>query len=146
MTTYDNPWIYSTTSFTSSDILDNIGFVYLITDLDTNRLYIGKKIFTNKKAKPPLKGKTNRRITYVESDWKTYYGSNPTIQKIMQIAAPTRFSRQILHLCKTKSEMGYLETKELFDRSALLDDTYYNDWITCRITKKQLEKVRDRLS
>lgn len=143
---YNNPWIKDTTAFESNHIDVYVGFVYLLTDTQTNRLYVGKKIFYNKRVKPPLKGKTKRRITTVESDWKDYYGSSPTIQTLLKTSDLNRFKRQILHLCLSKSEMGYLETKELFDRGALLSDQYFNDWITVRVTKKHLRVVRERLS
>lgn len=143
---YKNPWTICNHIFDSEHIGDYIGFIYVLRDMETDRLYVGKKIFHNKKAKPPLKGKTKRRISYVESDWKDYYGSNPTIQQLMKTCDPYRFKREILHLCMSKSEMGYLETKELFDRGALISDQYFNDWITVRVTKKQLGAVRERLS
>ena len=42
-----------------------MGFVYLITDLTTNRKYIGKKLFWNTRKLKPLKGKTRRRTQVV---------------------------------------------------------------------------------
>ena len=52
------------------------GFVYLITNLDNNRKYVGKKLARFKTTKPPLKGKKNKRRGYKESDWRTYWGSS----------------------------------------------------------------------
>ena len=36
-----------------------VGFVYLITNLTNNRKYIGKKLASFRKTKPPLKGRKN---------------------------------------------------------------------------------------
>ncbi len=47
---------------------DKIGFVYLITNLDNGKKYIGKKLVQFKKSRPPLKGRKNRRRYQVESD------------------------------------------------------------------------------
>jgi Putative endonuclease segE, GIY-YIG domain len=114
-------------------------------ELYPNKRYIGKKILYKRVAKPPLKGKKKRRISKVDSDWQLYYGSSPTVNAVIAEHGTDRFSREVLHLCQTKTEMSYLETKEIFDRGALLSDQYYNDWVTCRITRKQLQSVRQRL-
>ena len=66
-------WIYKDTEFTETDILDNYGFVYEITNIQTGKKYIGKKFFYSQKTKI-VKGKKKRHK--IESDWKTYHGSN----------------------------------------------------------------------
>jgi hypothetical protein len=43
------------------------------------------------------------------------------------------FHREIIHLCKSKGECAYLETKEQFEREVLLSEKYYNGIINCRI-------------
>ena len=42
-TDYENPWFYKDTPFTSDDIGDFFGYVYLITNKSTGKKYIGKK-------------------------------------------------------------------------------------------------------
>ena len=49
-------WQYDNKDFTENDIGDNYGFVYVITHLNTGRMYIGKKFFYSMKTKV-LKGK-----------------------------------------------------------------------------------------
>ena len=39
-------------------------------------MYVGKKFFWFKKTKPKTKTRKRRQRLLVESDWKTYYGSN----------------------------------------------------------------------
>ena len=42
---YENPWTFNNKPFTSEDIKSYVGFVYLITELDTDKKYIGRKYF-----------------------------------------------------------------------------------------------------
>ena len=119
-----------------------MGFVYLITDLTTNRKYIGKKLFWNTRKLKPLKGKTRRRTQVVESNWKNYYGSNEELQQLVENSHAERFEREILHLCTKKGIMGYLEAREQFDRNVLLSDEYYNNFIGCKIHGKHVAGLR----
>ena len=119
-----------------------MGFVYLITDLTTNRKYIGKKLFWNTRKLKPLKGKTRRRTQVVESNWKNYYGSNEELQQLVENSHAERFEREILHLCTKKGIMSYLEAREQFDRNVLLSDEYYNNFIGCKIHGKHVAGLR----
>ena len=119
-----------------------MGFVYLITDLTTNRKYIGKKLFWNTRKLKPLKGKTRRRIQVVESNWKIYYGSNEELQQLVENSHAQRFEREILHLCTKKGIMSYLEAREQFDRNVLLSDEYYNNFIGCKIHGKHVAGLK----
>lgn len=130
-------WIYEDEPFTEP-ASDLAGFVYLITRLSDGRKYIGKKTFWNKVSRPPLKGKKRRRISYVQSDWSSYYGSSEELSQSVDELGPQAFSRVILHLCKTRSEMSYLEAKEQFSRDVLLDPAYFNKWISVKVTSKHL--------
>ena len=42
---YENPWTYKGSTFTSADIDNLFGFVYRITNLQNGRKYIGRKYF-----------------------------------------------------------------------------------------------------
>ena len=119
-----------------------MGFVYLVTDLTTNRKYIGKKLFWNTRKLKPLKGKTRRRTQVVESNWKIYYGSNEELQQLVEISNDERFKREIVHLGTKKGIMGYLEAREQFDRNVLLSDEYYNNIIGCKIHGKHVAGLR----
>jgi hypothetical protein len=52
------------------------------------------------------------------------------------------FRRDILYLCKTKGEMGYLEAKEQFDRNVLLDNSYLNGIINCKIHRSHVKNLK----
>ena len=135
-------WYYQNKEFTSEQIGDNVGFVYIITDLSNNKKYVGKKLFFSKIRKPPLKGKTRKRTTISESDWKEYYGSNEELKALVE-KGERKFKREILHLCQTKGIMSYMEAKEQFDRDVLLRDDYYNSFVGCKIHKKHLKNLLD---
>jgi hypothetical protein len=124
--------------FEESHIGNNVGFVYMIENLDTGRKYIGRKYFS-KAGYKQVKGK--RKKIRKPSDWETYYGSNETLKTEVKELGSDRFERTILHLCKSKSECSYWETFEIFSRHALLNDNYYNAWVSCRIRKDHLKKT-----
>jgi len=139
-TDYDNPWIYNDEPFTSDDIGEHVGFVYLLTAPDGKK-YVGKKLFVSKRKLPPLKGKTRRRTKISESDWKTYYGSSEQVQELIE--SGTLFKREILHLCRSKGELSYLEAKEQFDREVLLRDDYFNGIIQVKIHASHVRNLKE---
>jgi hypothetical protein len=135
-------WYYKDKEFTSEDIGDYAGFVYVITDLSNGMKYVGKKTLQSKRRLPPLKGKTRRRTKIVESDWQKYYGSNDEIKSLLEEHGESRFHREILHLCKTKGEMSYMELKEQMDRQVLLKpDEYYNGIIQVKIHRNHVKNI-----
>lgn len=136
-------WIYEGKDFTEGLIGDNYGFVYEITNLTNNKKYIGKKFFYSAKTKQ-VKGK--KKKLKVPSDWQTYYGSSDTLQKDVLQYGPENFRREILHLCKSKGECGYLEAKEQFLNNVLESDDYYNTWIMVRVRKSHIKGYNAKLS
>lgn len=128
-------WLFQGREFKEEDIGENVGFIYLIRNLDSGRFYVGKKNFT--KAKTYQKNKKKKR-TRVASDWMTYTGSNDELNQ--DIANGAKIQKEILHLCKSKGWMTYLETKEIFDRECLLRDDCYNGWIMAKIRRNHLNR------
>ena len=114
------------------------GFVYKITELDTNKKYIGKKNFWKPKTLPITKTRKRRVRTRIESDWKQYYGSSNEVCKLVEERGTEKFKREIIKLCKTKGEMSYYEAKMQFDNDVLLREDYYNNFIGCKIHAKHL--------
>lgn len=124
------------------NIEDYYGFVYIITNTVTGRKYIGRKYFT-KAGYKTVKGK--RKKIRVSSDWMTYYGSNRVLQEDVARLGPDSFSRNIIQLCNSKSECSYWETFYIFSNEALLSDAWYNDWVTCKISKSHLKSLAKSL-
>ena len=119
---------------------DTVGFVYLITNLQSNKKYIGKKLAQFKKTRPPLKGKKNKRRTKVESDWQTYWGSSDHLQSVVEKLGEEKFTREILHYCPSRGVASYLEAREQFERRVLETDEYYNGIINVRVGGSKLLK------
>jgi hypothetical protein len=132
-------WQYNSKDFTEDLIGDNYGFVYQITNLTNGRKYIGKKFFYSAKTKQ-VKGK--RKKIKVSSDWQTYYGSSAELSKDVLSLGHDKFKREILHLCLSKGDCGYLEAKEQFVRGALESNDYYNTWIMVRVRKSHLKGIK----
>jgi hypothetical protein len=134
---YENPWSYNNKPFSSADIGEYFGFVYLITNKSNGRRYIGRKYFFSFRTP---KGK--KRKVKSESDWKKYYGSCPELKEDIIKFGRENFSRTILSLHKTKGKTNFEETRRLFTNNVLteaLDDgtpAWYNSNILNRYFRK----------
>ena len=84
------------------------GFVYLIGNTITGKIYIGKKFLQHKKTKKlgkkamaeqtgPGRKKT-KEVTYAESDWKTYWGSCKPLHEDVELLGEDKFYKEILEL------------------------------------------------
>ena len=114
------------------------GFVYQLTEVHSNKKYIGKKNFWKPKILPITKTRKRRVRSRVESNWKEYYGSSNEVCRLVEEHGKQQFKREILKLCKTKGEMSYYEAKLQFDNNVLFRDDYFNNFIGCRIHAKHL--------
>ena len=134
---YENPWTYQGTTFTSNDINGFFGFVYRITNLQSGKQYIGRKYFTQRRK--PRGGK--RRVTS-ESDWKKYYGSSDELKSDRKLFGNEIFKREILSLHSTPGKVNFEETRQLFLNNVLTESltdgtpAYYNNNILGRYYKK----------
>jgi len=134
---YENPWFFEGVPFLSENIDDNFGFVYLITNIQNNRKYIGRKYFWSFRTP---KGK--KRKVKSESDWKKYYGSCPELKEDIDKLGRENFSRTILSLHKTKGKTNYEETRQLFINNVLTesldngDPLFYNSNVLSRYFRK----------
>ena len=134
---YENPWLYQNTTFTSEHIDDFFGFVYCITNNTNGREYIGRKYFW--KFRTP-RGK--KRKVKSESDWKKYYGSSEELKEEIQQLGRHNFSRVILSLHKTAGKTNFEETRQLFVKGVLTEQLdngipkYYNSNILSRYFRK----------
>jgi hypothetical protein len=126
---------------------DVVGFVYLITNTSSGRMYIGKKLFhfsktTYKTVK--LKNGTKKRKKIrgkVESDWQDYYGSSDALSKDIETLGKDTFKREILYYCKSKAECSYIEAREQFTRKVLESTDYYNGIISVKVHGSHIKKL-----
>lgn len=114
-----------------------IGFVYCITNIATNKKYIGKKLFHFTKTKQ-VKGK--KKKVKIDSDWQTYFGSNKELNEHVNLLGEDKFYREIIRICYSKGEMTYYETKHIFAADAVISDNFYNDWVMCRVRRSHIKK------
>ena len=135
-------WYYQNQIFEANEdtLKEYIGFVYVITERDTNMKYVGRKLFHRSKTLPANKSRKRKKKVLVESDWQTYYGSSAQVKENLKMKGEDSYYREILRLCKSKGECSYYEAKEQFDREVLLRDDYYNGIINCRINASHLKK------
>jgi len=131
-------WYYNNEEFTETPEQYQ-GFVYEITELRTGKKYIGKKNFWRPKILPKNSKRSRRVKTKVESDWRSYYGSNVELQRLVEESGSDGYKRVILRLCKSKGELSYYEAKLQFQYDVLLSDEYYNEFIGCKIHSKHLK-------
>jgi len=114
MADYENPWTFDGKEFTSEDIGDSYGFVYVITTPEGQK-YIGRK----------ARGKSRRQRS--ESDWKAYYGSSDLLKAKIKDSDKSLFRREIISLHSTKGRVNYEEVREQFAHGVLENEAYLND-------------------
>jgi len=126
---------------------DCIGFVYLITNTISGRMYIGKKLAkfaktTYKVVKLKNGTKKKKKIRgKVDSDWREYYGSSDALTKDIEALGKDNFTREILFYCKSKAECSYIEAREQFSRKVLESTDYYNGHIQVRVHGSHIKKL-----
>jgi hypothetical protein len=142
-------WLYkgSTIEDISQFPENTYGFVYIVTHTPTNKSYIGKKVlYHNKKTKLGKKEiatqtgpgrKPTTKIVTKESDWKTYYGSEIEIKKLLAEGKHNEFERVILKLVDNKKLLTYFEVKHQFIYEVL---EHPNGWFNNNILGKFFSK------
>ena len=139
-------WLYESQEITEIPE-EYAGFVYLITNRQTGRRYIGKKLSkfskTTYKTERLKNGKKRRKKIKgkIESDWQTYYGSSPELTRDVEQLGPENFTREILYYCRSKAECSYIEAREQFARKVLESDEYYNGQIQVRVHGSHIMKL-----
>ena len=135
-------WLFENNVFDPEEsfLEDYQGFVYIITELTTDKKYIGKKFFWKPMTLPVTKKRKRKVKTRAISDWKKYYGSSQEVKTLVEEKGAENFKREVLKLCRTKGECSYYEAKLQFEYDVLLRDDFYNAFIGCKIHAKHLPK------
>jgi hypothetical protein len=128
-------WLWEGEEFKEEHIEDFFGFVYCITNTQTNKKYIGRKYFysTNRIKQ---KGKKNRKVVRKQSNWADYYGSSKNLLADIEAIGKEHFRREILSLHESRGDVNYNELREQVVRNVLDSDAYYNDNILSRYFRK----------
>jgi hypothetical protein len=136
-------WIYNRVEFTPEMIPDGaIGFVYLMSAIVDGKsvLYIGKKNFyTEKKTKLKKTEKPNdkRMKDYKlvkKLNYQNYFSSNDVLKEAHKKGI--QIKREILHICYSKTELTYMETKLQFVYGVLENSDYLNGNILGKFYKQ----------
>jgi hypothetical protein len=146
-----NNWLYSVDGFKmelSDDFTtDSFGFIYKITNLETNKFYIGKKVFIHNKKKKLTKKeiaeqsgpgrKPTTKVVQAESDWKIYWGSSKDLLADVKLLGEDKFEKLILTTCSSKKSLTYYELFYQVHYNVLKVESY-NDNILGKFFRKDL--------
>ena len=124
-----------------------IGFIYLIKNQTTGKIYIGKKSLysnTNKKlTKKEIAEQTGpgrkptKKLVTKESNWKVYMGSSKELLADIKETGEDIYERNILHFCFSKKQLTYYEINYQMKYNVLEVDSY-NDNILGKFYRKDL--------
>lgn len=137
-------WIYKGVVFTPEMIPEGaVGFIYEMTAIIDGKsvAYIGKKNFalvTKKKLAKKNAPVDKRKKNYVKTsklNYENYFSSNVTLKQAHKDKIPIK--RNILHICYSKTELTYMETKYQFVKGVLESDYYLNGNILGRFYKQK---------
>jgi uncharacterized protein (DUF427 family) len=132
-------WLYNDKEVTEEDIEGYVAFVYLITNLQNNKRYIGKKLLTKTRSKV-IKGRVRKKKVVTESDWRDYYGSNEILKQEVLNLGSDKFKREILRFCKTRGTANYFEAKLQMEHAVLeKPDEWYNEQIRVRVHRSHIK-------
>lgn len=122
------------------------GFVYKITNKDTGKFYVGKKAYWHNKKHKLTKAqlaeqtgpgrKPTHEIIQVESDWKSYWGSNKELLADVKKYGEDKFECWIFIQCKTKKQLTYYELHYQCSEGCLISKNSYNDNILGKFFRK----------
>lgn len=132
-------WLYNGKEIGEEDIVGYHSFVYRITNLETGKMYIGKKTLRSIRRKK-VKGKTRRKKVEKESDWRQYFGSSGNLLEDIERLGQDRFKREILRLCKTRGTASYWEAYEIMVNQAIVSDDYYNESLQVRVHRSHVKE------
>ena len=126
-------WTHKNKKVTSVDYFptNTVGFVYKITNLDTGKFYIGKKILFNQRKtviskREKLATATRKKFKKVikESNWMDYYGSSVDLKADITKLGKQKFKREIIEFAFSKKYLGYAEMKHQILYNVLEIDSY----------------------
>jgi len=124
------------------------GFIYKITRVEDGKFYVGKKnllsertkLLTKKElAELPAKGrKPTKKKVITESNWKDYYGSEPSLKESISELGRYAFKREILHLCSHKKQLTYQEMRHQILEGCLESENCFNGNVLGKFWRKDI--------
>lgn len=129
-------WLYKKEILTDDMIpAKAVGFIYIITDNETRKRYIGRKLLTKAHTR-----QKNKKIikTRVESDWRDYWSSSPELTLLIEENGTDRFTREILMFAETKGLLNYLEERIQYSLGVLESEDWLNTNIRAKMFKRNI--------
>lgn len=137
-------WFFQDKEFKTTDIPDNaIGFIYEMTAVVDGKAvrYIGKKDFYSnvkknmgKREIAALTDKRVKKYTRVKKlAYENYFSSNDVLKQAYKDGIS--ITRNIIHICFSKTELTYMECKYQFAFGVLESDEFLNGNILGRFYK-----------
>lgn len=134
-------WFYKGKEFKQDDVTaKHFGFVYIITELSSGKVYIGQKQFWSKKPKVTA-GK--KKMITVHSDWIAYRSSSEYLKTVDEDG----LRKEILYMTASKGQSNYIETMVQMDLRVLEHpDVYLNKIMNfrCHHTHVKLHTLIDK--
>jgi hypothetical protein len=138
-------WLYEYIPLGDNFTTNDYGFIYKITNLESNKFYIGKKAFFHNKKKKLTKKelaeqtgpgrKSTTKVEQVDSGWRNYWGSSKELLADVKSLGENKFEKEILKFCSTKKQLTYYEIHYQIQYSVLFTDSY-NDNILGKFYRK----------
>jgi hypothetical protein len=138
-------WLYEYIPLQDDFTTNDYGFIYKITNLETNKFYIGKKSFVHNKKKKLTKKeiaeqtgpgrRSTTKVEQVDSGWRNYWGSSKELLADVKLLGKDKFEREIIRFCPTKKQQTYYELQYQISYSVLFTDSY-NDNILGKFFRK----------
>ena len=120
------------------------GFIYKITNLENDWIYIGRKAFEHSQKKAISKkarklSGTRKRVEKVKKDsgWLDYFGSSEYLTKDLE-ANGYNCKREILKLCKDKTSLNFWEVAYMIEHKVLFRNDCYNGSIGGKYYKNRV--------
>jgi hypothetical protein len=98
------------------------GFIYIIRDVENNKLYLGKKNFRTMKK---IEGTTRRQST--DLNWRWYISSSDALSIAVKLHGKDKFEFVAIEQYKSKGALPYAETWSLmYAETPVRQDIWYN--------------------
>jgi hypothetical protein len=138
-------WLYEYVPLRDDFTTNDYGFIYKITNLESNKFYIGRKSFVHNKKKKLTKKeiaeqtgpgrRSTTKVEQIDSGWRKYWGSSKELLSDVKLLGEDKFEREILKFCPTKKQLTFYEIQYQIQYSVLFTDTY-NDNILGKFFRK----------
>lgn len=145
-------WLYKNQPIENLDQIPegSLAFIYQITNLIDNRIYIGRKMLSsNRKSKLTKKDKllpenSRKRFKRVvkETDWLNYWGSCQELKTDVANLGKENFRREILVFTTTKTDTSFYEMYFQIKMEVLFTNSYNGHLANTKFFKGKVGDLR----